>query len=211
MFGNRQLLAAAVLVVIAAACGSGGATRRRRPGRFGRPARRRRRPRRSPRARSKALRLVRRPGHRHRRGHRRPRRQRRRLLRPARSRDFTAAGTAGTAAPVENFDDSGNYFCIYATTRGDRRGRVRRPRRRSRSDIPADHRRRRHRGARCHGRSSGSRQGRHRSRRPRWHGRIAVCEGQLCFEIDAPTTPGVRDRLLALARLVVQRSIGLTS
>jgi hypothetical protein len=113
---------------------------------------------------------------------------------------------------VENFDDSGNYFCIYADDSGATGGvefdafvgdpgptyqqitagaGIVAPD--ATADLPGVDKA----GTVLDG--------------PGGMAGIAVCEGQLCFEIDAPTTPGVRDRLLALARLVVQRSIGLTS
>jgi hypothetical protein len=126
--------------------------------------------------------------------------------------DFTAAGIAGTSAPVENFDDAGNYFCVYAGDSGSTGGvefdafvgdpaatykQVTAGAGIVASDATAELPGVDQAGTVLNGAGGMA--------------AIAVREGQFCFDIETPTRSGARGQLLALATLVLQRGSGLTS
>jgi hypothetical protein len=126
--------------------------------------------------------------------------------------DFAAAGIAGADTPVENYDDSGNYYCVYAGDAGATGGIefdafVGNPSNAYQSMTTSAG----IQSADATSQLAGADKAGTVLNGPGGMAAIAVCAGQFCFDIEAPTTPGVRDQLLALARLVIQRGSGLTS
>jgi hypothetical protein len=126
--------------------------------------------------------------------------------------DFAAAGVSGATVPVENFDDSGNYYCVYAGDSGATGGiefdafvgdpaGAYQEMAASAGILSAD--------------ATGALPGADKAgtvlNGPGGMAGIAACKGQFCFDIDIPTSSGARAQLLAMAGLVLQRGSGLTS
>jgi hypothetical protein len=126
--------------------------------------------------------------------------------------DFAAAGVSGATVPVENFDDSGNYYCVYAGDSGATGGiefdafvgdpaGAYQEMVASAGILSAD--------------ATGALPGADKAgtvlNGPGGMAGIAACKGQFCFDIDVPTSSGARAQLLAMAGLVLQRGSGLTS
>jgi len=126
--------------------------------------------------------------------------------------DFAAAGISGAAAPIENYDDSGNYYCVYAGDSGATGGiefdafvgdptATYQGMAEAAGILAAD----------ATGEVPGADKAGTILNGPGGMAGIAVCKGQFCFDIDAPTSSSARAQLLALAKLVLQRGSGLTS
>ena len=125
--------------------------------------------------------------------------------------DFIAAGVSGATAPVENFDDSGNYYCVYAGDSGatggiefdafvgDPAGSYQ-TMTESAGILNAD----------ATGQVSGADKAGTVIDGPGGMAGIAVCKGQFCFDIDIPTSSTARAQLISMAGLVLQRGSGLT-
>lgn len=125
--------------------------------------------------------------------------------------DFAAAGIDGAKTPVENFDDSGNYYCVYAGDSGATGGiefdafvgspdATYQAMAAGAGILTAE----------ATGELPGVDKAGTILNGPGGMAGIAVCKGQFCFAIDAPTGSGTRAQLIALAALVVQRGSGLT-
>ena len=126
--------------------------------------------------------------------------------------DFAAAGVSGATVPVENFDDSGNYYCVYAGDSGatggiefdafvgDPAGAY--------QEMAAS-------AGILNANATGALPGADKAgtvlNGPSGMAGIAACKGQFCFDIDIPTSSGARAQLLAMAGLVLQRGGSLTS
>jgi hypothetical protein len=124
--------------------------------------------------------------------------------------DFAAAGISGAAAPIENYDDSGNYYCVYAGDSGATGGiefdafvgdpvATYQAMAAGAGILTAD----------ATGELPGADKAGTIMNGPGGMAGIAVCKGQFCFDIDVPTTAGARAQLLAIAKLVLQRGSGL--
>ena len=125
--------------------------------------------------------------------------------------DFTAAGIPGAGPPVENFDDAGNYYCVYAGDSGATGGiefdafvgdpaGAYKTMAESAGITAAD----------ATAELAGVDKAGTILNGPGGMAAIAVCEGQLCFDVELPTTSGSRAELIALAGIVLQRGSGLT-
>ena len=124
--------------------------------------------------------------------------------------DFAAAGISGAAAPVENYDDSGNYYCVYAGDSGATGGIefdafVGDPVTAyqgiaAAAGILTDD---------ATGELPGADKAGTIMNGPGGMAGIGVCKGKFCFAIDVPTTAGARAQLMALAKLILQRGSGL--
>jgi hypothetical protein len=125
--------------------------------------------------------------------------------------DFAAAGIGGAKTPVENFDDSGNYYCVYAGDSGATGGiefdafvgspdATYQAMAAGAGILTAE----------ATGELPGVDKAGTILNGPGGMAGIAVCKGQFCFAIDAPTGSGTRAQLIALATLVLQRGSGLT-
>ena len=126
--------------------------------------------------------------------------------------DFTAAGISGTKAPIENYDDSGNYYCVYAGDSGATGGiefdafvgdpaGTYKAMAEGAGILTAD----------ATSEVIGADKAGTVVNGPGGSAGIAVCKGQFCFDIDIPTSATARTQLIALAVLVLQRGSGLTA
>ena len=114
--------------------------------------------------------------------------------------DFAAAGVAGAMIPVENSDDSGNYYCVYAGDSGATGGIefdafASDPNEAYQTMTEAD-------GittADATGALEGADKAGTIQNGPGGMAAIAVCDGQFCFDIEFPTTSAARTELISLA------------
>ena len=128
--------------------------------------------------------------------------------------DFAAVGVSGTGPASENNQDNSNVYCVYAgksagtggvefdafladTKANSRPPSTPWPRRCSTSRA----------GQAAFPDADGAKL---RTDIPDGYAGIAIWKGKLAFDIGIPTTDQAKDQLIALAKLVLQRSAGIT-
>ena len=135
-----------------------------------------------------------------------------RLLGPA---DFAAVGVTGTGGPTENNQDNSNVYCVYA---GKSAGTGGVEFDAFLADSKADSEATFNAiaapmldfegvGKAAFPDADGAQL---RTDIPGGYAGIAIWKGKLAFDIGVPTSDKAKDQLIALAKLVLQRSAGLT-
>ena len=129
--------------------------------------------------------------------------------------DFAAVGVSGTGAPTENNQDNSNVYCVYAGksagtggvefdaflagTKSDSEATF--------NSVAAPMLDFEGVGKAAFPDADGAKL---RTDIPDGYAGIAIWKGKLAFDIGIPTTDQAKDQLIALAKLVLQRSAGIT-